>query len=460
MHPLVVASSKLRKHLLLPLLCLCFFTCRGYAQQQLSLQRPPEPIRWLPGPATASLGDTAEITIPAGCRFVDPSGARTILNAIKDPVPNNLIGLLFPDSGQWFVILQYANLGYVSDLDKSRMNPAAILKSLRRDITRQNKDASKTGAAPIGEPGWEIPPSFDSTTSTVEYALKAAAADGGSVNYVVNILGRHGVLTATSVHPASAVQDLAAVRELVKGISFKKGERYSDHQPNDHLASFGLAELITTNSYGGAKFSLAQGLSIAFWAGIGLGLLVASGSLATLVLRKQKARYYRMNRPVPEASAVALIGNGHASHENGHPVVEFAHRALPHPNGKHSKHGRRRRKKLFSYHAFYSDMVMNLTSCNYVGPVAPKSNGDSTPETNGNGSTLPPGNLEHPMQDAANLLVAETAKLIQSQQKLIEGQRKLIEEQARLIQEKSNLIDAETRVLEKQSEIAAEQELM
>lgn len=90
-------------------------------------------------------------------------------------------------------------------------------------------------------------------------------------------------------------------------------------------------------------------------------------------------------------------------------------------------------------------MVMNLTRSNYAGAPSAAYAGIEGQSANGlealsaqslgQNSSLP---------DTANMLVAETSRLIQSQQKLIEGQRKLIEEQSRLIQEKSMLMGVET----------------
>ena len=101
-------------------------------------------------------------------------------------------------------------------------------------------------------------------------------------------------------------------------------------------------------------------------------------------------------------------------------------------------------------------MVMNLTRCNYVGSPGGFLNGQPT-----NLDSSSPQDIVHNpgVPDTANLLVAETSKLIQSQQKLIEGQRKLIEEQSKLIQEKSMLLDAESRAAAKSSEMLAEQQL-
>ena len=185
--------------------------------------------------------------------------------------------------------------------------------------------------------------------------------------------------------------------------------------------------------------------------------------MTVLIVRKHKAHYYRMDekyRFAPALATQAVATNGHAVNGNGQPQVEPANgQAVLRPNMGFQRNGHRRRKKRFSYHAFYSDMVMNLTRCNYVGSPGGFLHGQSANLDNSSSAQeIVPASSNMP--DTTNLLVAETSKLIQSQQKLIEGQRKLIEEQSKLIQEKSMLLDAENRALGKQSEALAEQQLM
>src|SRR5205809_906379 len=56
-------------------------------------------VKWTIGPATANLGEVAEMTIPEGYRLTDAAGARVLLQRMKNPVPAGLVGILAPDSG-------------------------------------------------------------------------------------------------------------------------------------------------------------------------------------------------------------------------------------------------------------------------------------------------------------------------------------------------------------------------
>jgi len=446
---------------------ICILSGSVLAQQEpLSPPTAVNAPQWVIGPATASLGNAAEIAVPEGCRFTDQNFARVVLANSKEPIPNNLAGLLFPDSRQWFAILQFAEIGHVKVGEKESLDADLILKKYQADIARQNKDRSGPGSrAAVADLSWELKPTYDPVLNKLEYALRATGVGGGSINYVANFLGRRGVLSVTIVQADRAGFSLIALRDATRGIAYKNGERYSDYQPEDRVSRSGLAELIL-NSNGSEPLSrwerLAQNKWL--WAGAAVVLLAGGYGMTVLIVKKHKAHYYRMDekyRCAPALATQAVATNGHAVNGNGQPQVELANgQAALRPNMGFQRNGHRRRKKRFSYHAFYSDMVMNLTRCNYVGSPGGFLHGQPASLDN---SSSPSQDVVVPsssMPDTANLLVAETSKLIQSQQKLIEGQRKLIEEQSKLIQEKSMLLDAENRAMGKQTEMLAEQQLM
>jgi hypothetical protein len=179
--------------------------------------------------------------------------------------------------------------------------------------------------------------------------------------------------------------------------------------------------------------------------------------------RKKRTSSSRMEARRPVAPTIAAITSPlpSAGQIGQKPLVANAGAPVAlSAQGSHSAHrrnGERKRKKRFSFYAFHSDMVMNLTRWNYTGGF-----GSFTPdyqgEANGSLSKLKAHDIHD--ADSANGFAREISKLIDSQQKLIEGQRRLIEEQNKLIHEKSKLIDAESRVLEKQSELLEEQQLL
>jgi uncharacterized membrane-anchored protein len=424
--------------------------------------------RWVLGPATASLGDAAQITVPEGCRFTDEHGARAVMASLREPVPANLLGLLFPDSGQWMGVIQFTEIGYVKDAGKASLNADAILSKYQTQIARQNREhTSMDPRVTIADVSWELKPMYDPALNKLEYAIKARGAVGGSVNYVADWLGRRGMLSVTIVQPEQAAFNLATLRDMVKGVSFKNGDRYEDHHSADRTARFGLADLIL-NSEGAEPPSRLARLAQHRWfwpavAGAVLAFLAAGYLAAVFAVRKLKARYYRMDDKYQRRHVIpqpASATNGHAAGSNGQarPAVANGQAALA-VNGGFQRNGHRRRKKRFSYHAFYSDMVMNLTRSNYAGAPSPAYAGiDGQPAAGLDALATQGLGQNASLPDTANMLVAETSKLIQSQQKLIEGQRRLIEEQSRLIQEKSMLMGVEIKPATKQPEALAEQQ--
>jgi len=170
----------------------------------------------------------------------------------------------------------------------------------------------------------------------------------------------------------------------------------------------------------------------------------------------------RARRPVTSTAtqatlSAAQIGPKPLVANAGTPVtVATPGLQAPPRNGK-MRNGERKRKKRFSFYAFHSDMVMNLTRWNYTGGF-----GSFTPDHQHDLTSSLSTFKAHDLQETGSTsgFAREISKLIDSQQKLIEGQRRLIEEQNKLIQEKSKLIDAESRVLEKQSELLEEQQLL
>lgn len=149
----------------------------------------------------------------------------------------------------------------------------------------------------------------------------------------------------------------------------------------------------------------------------------------------------------------------------GKPVLPTANGQNGHANG--SDHGRNgsKRRRVFNYHKFYTEMVLQ------VSPATRADSFDSFPfevmayprngsQTNGdhNGHSATNGNghdavLKSSSPVASGAMQDAHSEMIANQQNLINEQTRLIEEQSKLITEKSRLIAEKNQLLARQSEM-------
>lgn len=193
----------------------------------------PQASEWISGPANADIGKIATIKVPQGYKFTEEQGARALLERMINPVPTGLVGILSPESGGWWIVLKFSDVGYVKDDDRAKLDPAAILKGIWSQIEHQNVDLAKQGLPTTASVDWELKPLYDANDHTLEWAVRAQSQPQPVVSHTVRLLGRRGVLEAIVVRPYKGFSDLAPLRQLVKGVSFKAGERYSDYQNSD-----------------------------------------------------------------------------------------------------------------------------------------------------------------------------------------------------------------------------------
>jgi uncharacterized membrane-anchored protein len=390
---------------------------------------------WILGPAKADLGGFGTINIPEGYRFTDANGARVLLMRMRNPVNKNLLGLLAPDSGKWWVVVDYSDVGYLKGLNlEPRINANSVLEDIRTGLVRENALRAQQGGQPIAGVNWAMQPVLDARHYTLEWALKVETViskvvnlqeeteTNVVVNHSIRLIGKERVVGLTAVvQSADTASESVPLKELAHDITFNPGERYADYKAGDPLAKLTLGEIIL-----GERTQTP--LSPYEWAGVGVGggvLLLGGVALAVFLVRR-KFRKMKMSRAFPDYeehshALSSLFGNGKNGSRNGY-----------------------RRRREFNYQKFYSDMMLEVSS----GPFAPQPspNGKRVPEL-ARQAAPKVGNASEAVIVRANL------ELIASQNQLIEEQKRLLQEQAKLIEEKSKLIHEKTKFLEKQSEL-------
>ena|SRR5215472_4151349 len=256
---------------------------------------PKVPIDWVDGPITARLGDIAEIKLPAGYSFTGREGTRKFLELTQNPPGGNELGTIVPitsqsddaeskDSGSWFVIFEFNDVGYVKDDDRDKLDADGLLKSISDNTENSNGERAKRGWPPYHVTGWYKPPFYDVSTKNLTWAMQGYSVDGNkqerSINYSVRILGRRGTMDADLVLGPNVVeQAVPKFEKLLSGFSFLPGSTYAEFRPGDKIAKYGLAALVVG---GAAAIATKTGLLAKFWKLIALAIAALIGFLKRL----------------------------------------------------------------------------------------------------------------------------------------------------------------------------------
>ena len=395
---------------------------------------------WLLGPAKASLGDFGKIEVPDGYRFSGPAGARILLSRMHNPIPPKLVGILAPNSGKWWIVLSYADIGCLKNIDlSSPIDADSVLSVVRLGLQAQNEMLMRQGMPPITRVVWAIKPVYDAKQASLEWALRAETETEKMVNlqaqtetqvvlnHSIRLLGRHGALDATAVQVQTPDQGSIPLKELVSGISFNRGERYSDYQAGDKVATTSIEEFIAGTK---PKTEMSPYVIPSICAGAAvllIGLVVTAIRLTRRSLRKEK-----MSRAFPDyeehgyalAHVVSAARNGNGNQQNG------------------------RRRRTFDYQRYYSDMMVEVSGGAYS-PIQTANGKHVVRETNGQAVPAAANGANYSIIEANSELIANQVRLIEEQKRLLQEQARLIEEKTKLIQEKNQLLEKETELLER-----------
>jgi uncharacterized membrane-anchored protein len=242
-------------------------------------------VQWTVGPARAAIGRVAEIRLPDGVRFTGGEGARALLEMLHDPIDGHELGLLTNDTLDWLVVFAYEAVGYVKDADKQRLDAAAILESLRKGNRAGNQERKRRGWPPLTIQGWHTPPSYDKDTNSLEWCIEGSADGRHVVNCSTRMLGRAGVMSANLlVVPEALEATLPRVKTVLRGFSYRQGQKYSEWKSGDKTARCGLSTLVVGGAMG---LAVKMGLLARIAASIAkLWKVVIVGLLGALIALK------------------------------------------------------------------------------------------------------------------------------------------------------------------------------
>lgn len=214
--------------------------------------------KWTKGPAKVELGKYANLQVLEGYMFTDGDGARKVLEAMGNIPGGDELGFLIQTNADWFVVFEFSDVGYVKDDDKDKLNADKLLTTIKQGTERSNKTREKMGIPTMKIIGWEVPPTYNTETHNLEWAIRGESEGEPVVNYNTRILGRSGVMEALLViDPAELKETLPTFQTVLKGYSYKGGETYAEYRQGDKLAKYGLAALVTG---GAAAVAVKTGL--------------------------------------------------------------------------------------------------------------------------------------------------------------------------------------------------------
>ena len=106
---------------------LAAFGCRAATAEEPPSRKAP-PVHWQDGPGKAGLGSRAEIELPPSYRFAGGSDTRKLLESMGNIASGAELGFVTPPGGEWFVIFDFNDSGYVKDDDKDKLDADKILE--------------------------------------------------------------------------------------------------------------------------------------------------------------------------------------------------------------------------------------------------------------------------------------------------------------------------------------------
>lgn len=246
-------------------------------------------LSWQIGPSEGKVAGKASLAVPKGHYFLPAAETNKFL-ALMNNLPRQDSYTFAPENLEWFSIFDFEATGYVRDDEK--LDPDAILQSLKDGNVRANEERTKRGLPPVYLEGWFVTPHYDLQTKRLEWATKLRSARGDiTVNYKIRMLSRSGVMNATLVsEPATLDKDIRAFKTALSGFSFDAGERYAEYRTGDKIAEYGLTGLIVGGAAAAAAktglFKVLGKFAIVIFAGLGA---VVMGAVRWLLRFTRKA---------------------------------------------------------------------------------------------------------------------------------------------------------------------------
>lgn len=245
---------------------------------------------WQVGPGEGAIGKRATIAIPDDYVFLDADETRRYVEWSEN-IPSDEEYLFGPTHDEWEAYFAFSEDGYIKDDEK--LDADELLATLRENQAASNIERRRRGWPELEIEGWHVPPRYNPTSRTLEWAMRLKDESGGAtVNYNTRLLGRKGTMTVQLVtSPENFDASLAEFKSSLDGFAYSAGERYADYKPGDRVAEYGLAALITGGAVAVAGKKGFFGAIAAFFAAtwkLLLAGLVGAGAWLRSLMKSRK----------------------------------------------------------------------------------------------------------------------------------------------------------------------------
>ncbi|MBG9787431.1 DUF2167 domain-containing protein [Brevibacillus laterosporus] len=205
-----------------------------------------ENLKWVSGGTKVDVGDQlATFKVPDQLVYLNKEDTITVQ---KQFASSREIASVYPTSDQenWYVVIEYDEVGHIMDDEQNDIDKDAILKSYKEGTEEHNKE--RKPEEQIHVVGWDVPPSYNAKTHTLQWSMLAEDNQKNPIiNYNLRLLTRKGYVSFILVSdPATLAKDKKILTEqILPQFQLKEGNRYSDYDAStDKLADYGLTGLV------------------------------------------------------------------------------------------------------------------------------------------------------------------------------------------------------------------------
>lgn len=283
-------------------------TPTGAPADQEILPDEQDPILAMPhitGPKLVNLGHDAEIDLPAGMILLERAASVELMKQWGNDYAS-IVAVVLPPRGTatWSIVIDAADIGYISDDDADELDPDPLMKSIKDGTLEQNKERKKLGVPELFIDGWSEKPRYERLQHHLVWGINGHDTDGKVVNFFTRFLGRNGMLSVNLIDAPDTIEaskkDALAVLNVLR---FRPGARYSDHVDGDKDSGIGLRALVL----GGAGLAIAKkgGFLVALILFLKKGFVVIAAAFAGFFKwmfgRKRKTDGTPPSEPPPPA---------------------------------------------------------------------------------------------------------------------------------------------------------------